>query len=322
MKIAIVDTIGTARYVMDHGHDTFLGTPEDKADGYFLGQISNTNGAALVANSCVAAQRFAVDPEQWQLFLDALGVSTAPPITEIYALFNGREFSDWLEISHSQRFMNSDVGPEVGFTCGTALKIKDDLPVAIPQFPQLQAALAGMGYRGQVLLGITKNFELATLNIGHFFGHFSLFCEMAMNRMQDILEFIFGEVVTCPVREGVAFANLVTKQPFPSAGQGHISAPKPAESHLWRMFYPVAQEKVLITAHGIHYWEARVRVYRTLDKMRELNTDLQYRTDFFRNDKLLFTKSELKELSNPALRRVRQSPLKHSNSKIPLEKVV
>tara|TARA_R100000306_G_scaffold20824_1_gene24734 strand:+ start:4829 stop:5737 length:909 start_codon:yes stop_codon:yes gene_type:complete len=296
MRIALIDQTGTCRTIADKGYDCFLGSLEENADGYFCGQLTHTNGTGPVANSCTAMLRFSLEPEMLHEYLHALGCSGKDPVSYVYGLFNGKEFSDLIEVSFSGRFMNHEVGPHLGFTCGTAIKISEDFGAAIPQYTNVLESLSSMNYRGEVCFGIAKNFELVNLTFGHFYGHFALFAELALNKVQDILEFIFGEVITCPLRDGIALGNLVTKYPFPAHGEGRITAPRNAETHLWRMFYPINQEKVLVTAHGKTLREAKQRVYRSINNMASYDDTIQYRSDFYRNEDFLLVEEDFKAM--------------------------
>ena len=296
MRIAIVDQTGTCKTLVDKGYDCFLGSLQEKADGYFCGQLTPTNGTKPVANSCTAALRFSLDPDCLREYLDAVDCPPGKTESHVYGLFNGKDFSELIEVSYSDRFMNREVGPKLGFTCGTALKIQTDLTLALPQFKDIRESLESMNYRGEICLGINSDFEIVEILFGHFPGHFSLFAELSLNRIQDILEFIFGEIFNCPLREGLAVCNLVTKFPFPSYGDSRILAPKNAEAHLWRMFYPTNQEKILVTAQGNTLREAKQRVYRSIKNMLSYADELQYRSDFFNNKHFLLTLDEFEKM--------------------------
>jgi len=79
-------------------------------------------------NSCVGVQNLMMSKELQQKFYeDFLGVSNLTAQSTIFAIFNGTEFSDWLEVSYSGRLMNEEVGPNIGFSTGVSSLVLDDV---------------------------------------------------------------------------------------------------------------------------------------------------------------------------------------------------
>jgi len=279
MKIAIMD-----KSVVDHTDGNVFGANRD-CDALFVDDplLTPRLEGILTANTCIGVRNLIVSEELRKNFEDFLGLDKkSPPISSLYSLFNGKDFSDFLEVHYSKHFLTGEVGPEVGFVTGVGLKVTDDIYQAIPQLNKLKSMLISMKYQGEVLLTVTKNYTLSNVNFGHYYGHFALYAECAKCSVQTLLDFVFGKGVPCELYDSCCIANLVSQQPFPTrinTSTGPINAPKGAEKHLWRI--PIESgEIVLIVVHGNYLLEAKKRMRRTLENMRSYSDSIQYRIDY------------------------------------------
>jgi hypothetical protein len=212
------------------------------------------------------------------------------PVAYLFSLFNGVIFSDWMEISHSERFMNKDVGPRIGFVTGVGLPVNYPVLEAIPKLELIREGLVKLNYVGEVLVGITRSFTVSSLLLGHFPGPFAMYCEGNKNKPQEVMEFCFQRVDKAPLYDAIVFANLVTKPT-----ETPIAAPRSAESHIWR-FYQGHKELALITVYGKTLAECRKRIWITLENMAGYDRDIQFRTDFGHDREFVLMADKYKEL--------------------------
>lgn len=261
-----------------------------------------------VANTSVSVRNFLLNDELRKAVYESseLKFSSEPTVSTLYAMWNGEKFSDWMEVSHSERFMNGEVGPISGFSTGVGIKVVTDLEEALPTFHVITEFIKGMEYRGEIVIGVSEKFLPTSINFGHFYGHFGTFCEVCKEPVHNVLDFIFGELDTLDIHSYVSVSNVVSVQPFPLLIDNNaekIRAPNNAEKHLWRIQIPPI-EFVLITCHGSNIFEARRRINRTLENMLKFSRDIQYRTDFGHNRKFLFCEEQYRELSRKPQRAV------------------
>lgn len=301
MRIAIVGSSNSAKCIWDH------------AEGYAFNNLQDVEGVLVdealfnlppvsvpVANTCVAIKNLILNPDLQGQVYDHIGVVAGEPVTSVFALFNGKEFSEFLEVSSSEYFMTQNVGPKVGFTTGTGLRVGSEIYDAVPALARLRDFLTKSEYRGEVLIELADNYLITDIRIGHCFGHFALFSELAKCSVKDIVEFIFGGVSSCALYDSIGVANLISLPPFPSGSitPQMIHAPKGAEKHLWR-FPKYNSEVILITCHGMFLQEARKRVRRTIENIQANAHDLQYRVDYGYNARFLFNDSTYERLRLP-----------------------
>ena len=283
MKIAIVST-GEAKAILDHTEGNFLGYSKDAVAFFVDNPLQKLETELPVANTCIGVQNLMLHEDLRKALLDDhVKVSKEFPVSSLFAFFNGENFSEWAEISFSQKFMSGNVGPEVGFTTGVGFRVAYDVLEAVPSIPKLKEVLRNLNYRGEVLCSVAENFTLTGVAFGHFYGHFAVFSEISRNSVQEILDFVFGKFPECKLYNSCCVANLVSQPPFPliipnSASPLH--APRSAEKHLWRIMINNLVETVLITTRGMSLSEARRRLRRTVENMLHYNSTLQYRNDY------------------------------------------
>jgi hypothetical protein len=269
---------------MDHTEGNYLGYNHE-AGGLFMEDPMTPLmwKDKMYANTCIPVQNLILNKDLREAFNAELGVEVAPAASQLFMLFNGTEFSDILEVSYSDRFMNNEVGPKLGFITGVGLKVPDDINDSVPQLRKLKEMLKLMNYRGEVAIGLSERFTVTGVHFGHLYGHWALFSEICKNSVQDMLDFIFGTFPKIELHDSLAIGNVVSQPPFPNVidnVNGSIHAPKDAEKHLWRVILGGSLEIALVAIHGTYLGEARKRIRRTLNNMLRYSDTLQYRTDY------------------------------------------
>ncbi len=278
--IGVTNGTGEAKCVVDHVENALLGLTPSVEVVFADHPLADLLGEIPVLNSCVAIRNAILHPELQQGLFETWQVKPGPWKSSFFALFNGTDFSDWLEVGFSTRFMTGNVGPVVGFAQGAGLRAEGVLD-GVRGMDKVQRTLRDIGYRGQVLLYVNELFELTDVRFGHFYAHWGIFSELCKVSNGEMISFLLGDMPGCELYDSVCVANLVSMMPFPSLSiqTQAIHAPKNAEKHLWRVPRGLG-ETVLITVHGDTVHEGRRRIRRTLDNMLQGNPDLQYRTDY------------------------------------------
>ena len=280
MKIGILGNNIDAG-IINHTYDVKMGIDEE-TEGIFAETLLLDLSTDLpVANTCIAVQSLQVDKKLSEEFRRELRLSPAKSHSYLYGFYNGGRFSQFLECNYSTRFMNENVGPNVGFSVGVGLGVRCKIIEAIPMLNIIQDALMKMEYAGEVLLGITDGYEICSVEFGHFFGLFSIYAEICKQNTQEILEFCLGRETEIELFPDLSISCLVTKPPFPAPAfkNGRIEIPKSAEKHTWRVEMSNT-DLIIVTAHGANIYQTRDRIRLTLDNMKKYDADLQHRTDF------------------------------------------
>lgn len=295
MKIMLINGVGTINSLVDHCEN--VTNKMEGADICLLEQPLLEYPKHLpVLNSNIGVMNYMLNDELRNAVLqNVVKVSGEPFESELFAIFNGENFSDFIEVSYSTKFMTYNIGPCVGFTCGTAIKVTTPIEEAIPQMKDLLNFLREIKYHGEISIGLSSNYCITGFAFQHFYGHFSMFCEMAVISPSEILSFMIGEQKSCDLHDTCCVANLISKQPFPvpisSRVSPRIAAPKGAEKHLWRLPLGFA-EPVIVTTHGSFLKEAQKRLQRTIYNMLSYDSDIQYRTDYGQQNKFVLCKDK------------------------------
>jgi hypothetical protein len=253
----------------------------------------------LTLNTSDAVKVLSLRKDLREEFDAEFNIEKTTPHNYLYSFFNGEEFSDFIEIDYSMRFMSCNAGPALGFVQGCALSCDITLYEAFPTLRKLQKALAAMEYRGEITIGITKGFRVCDIRFGHFTGGFSLYSELCQKSIQNAYSFAAGEGASCEVFDNsVALCTLLSLPPFPTELKvtTYIDAPPPAEKHLYRYFYTVEQQVAFAAAWGLNIKEARSRVYKIINTCRQYNADIQYRADVGRRFRFTFNQERGEEL--------------------------
>jgi len=294
MIISVITKSGEAKPIIDHTEGNYLGY-NFEAEGVFVEDALTPvdwEGKPYV-NTCIGVQNLILKPELQKAFYESLAFERTNSVSTLFALFNGEEFSDFLEVSFSDRFMNGEVGPRLGFITGVGLRVGENLYEAVPQLLRVKQALKDIKYQGEVSFGVSERYTLTGVHFGHLYGHFALFSEICKNTVQEMLDFMFGIFPKIELYDSIAVGNVISQPPFPCIIQntnGPIHADKGAEKHLWRVILGGTLEVVLHTVHGTYLGEARKRLRRTIEKMLKYSDVLQYRTDFGYGAQFVLTK--------------------------------
>lgn len=283
MKVLIIKSTGTINALFDHC-DNVTEKLEGATACMVENNLANTPDRLPVINSCTGIKNLMLNEKMQDVVLhNILKVSDNKPTSEIFALFNGERFSDFIEVGYTRRFMTYNIGPIIGFVCGVGIKISVPLEEAVPQFKSLIKFLQEIHYIGEISIGLDDSYCITGFSCQHFYGHFAMYSEMCEAGTTELIKYILGDNDSCNIHDTCCVANLVSKQPFPcmimTTTSPRISAPKSAEKHLWRMSLGYV-EPVLITTHGSYLREAQKRIQRTIDNMITYDPDIQFRTDY------------------------------------------
>lgn len=287
MKVAIVSTVGNSEGLMGHTGIATLGRTEDSTALLVESPILPVDPNLLMINTSVGIQNYILNKQIATTVNNHLGLTGEPGSSSLYAFWNGQKFSDWMEVVFSTRFMSGNVGPEIGFSMGIALRVDCDIKLALPQMEEIENFLKETEYRGEVLLTITEDFRIVRMHFGHFYGHFGLYTELSrLGKVDGILEFLGQLQKELVLGDALGIGNIVTVPPFPlnlpQIKSRAILAPQSAEKHLWRI-RSQSNQIVLATVRGLSLLEAKRRMRRTMENMSSYNPDIQYRIDYGQN---------------------------------------
>lgn len=289
MKLGVVSNIGSNKAIVDRVKGAVWGIQSDVDTIFVEHPLTPIPAGMKSINTCVGIQNLLINEELRQVVWNDLGLKQKPHVCWVFSLFNGNKFSDWLEVSYSEKFMNYEVGASIGFTMGAGFRVPDAMPDILPAVSKLGKFLQELNYHGEITLAIASDFSICDIMFGHNYGAFGLFTEISKFNSTSadlvvpcILEFMLGHRDVCELFDAGAVANIVSLPPFPFAVARDprlLSAPSTAEKHIWRL-KRVNMDYALITVYGSYMGEARKRLRRTLDNMVSYNEDLQYRTDY------------------------------------------
>lgn len=230
-------------------------------------------------------------------FNELYGIKDCAPTTYLYGFIGEKRTSDFLEMTYSTHFMVGDVGPNVGFVKGTAIPAEDPL-LAVPGLANLIEGLQGMGYRGEITIGINKGFEMCNVLYGTFIGGLALFNELSKGHIQDYYSFCVNDIMPGGLhKRGVAVVNLMSLPAFPM--NLHVDEapqyPPDAEPHLYRVKYQNV-EVAYAAAWGTSIHEAKRRCRQTLENCTAVNPTLQYRVDYGHKEDFVINSARWSEL--------------------------
>ncbi len=285
MNVGVIPSHGAIFGLIDHLNNVHLGINDVDAVIVEHPQTPIQEGVNYI-NTSAGLQNFLISEEIQDAFLADMEVDkTAREVSTLYALFNGKNFSDWLEVSFSRRFMNKDVGTQAGFITGAGLVADESIFDAVRGLRALRDFLSKAGYKGEVSVGVSKDLTICSLRFGHFYSYFAMFYEICTNKSNDgVLKFLMGESGECKLLDRIVVANVVSKAPFPymvKLDQPDISVPTMSDygKHIWCV-KNATSKYLLVVANGEFLEEARRRLRRILYGLVKYDRDLQYRTDF------------------------------------------
>ncbi|MDB4261298.1 hypothetical protein N9878_00385 [bacterium] len=297
MKLSVIARTAH-RTIMEHTTSATLGMAAG-VQGVWVEDPKEEVATELpVVNTCVGARNLLGNPELMKDFGDAYGLVSGTPVSYLYLVLSPTSNSDVMELQISSRFMTGNVGAEIGFVQGTGLSCGPEVYEAFPNLEELIDALHVIQYCGELLLGVTRDFQICRMAVGHCTGAWSLFTELAQQSPQDTLEFCFGKRKKCLLHEDrVAVSTLLSYPPYPYTDRSSFSvlAPCIAERHLYR-FNVGACELAFVAAGGGSVAEARRRVRRTIRNCEKYNPEIQYRVDYGKFCKFLFNEEKYRSI--------------------------
>ena len=296
MKIGILANTAP-RALLGHMTNAVLGTPSD-IEGIVVDHIDMEVPEGIpVVNTCIGARVLEHDDKVRAAFDEEAELSDGTPDAFLYGFVSPTGVSDLMEMTVCNRLMVGGVGPRCGLVQGTALSCSPEVYQAFPQLAGIFDMLHQIQYCGEISIGITRTFEICTINFGHCLGGFALFTEMAKQRPQLTYEFAFGKHDRCELYdERISITTLMSypNYPYDNSVPFQVMGPNQAERHMYRTTSG-ACELAYAAASGEQLFEARRRIRRTLQNCRSYNDDLQYRTDAGKFQKFVFNVDKYKE---------------------------
>jgi hypothetical protein len=270
------------RAILEHTKEVTLGVTID-TEGIMVEDVLHDVPSKLpVINTSVGAKVITSMGENRELFYKELGFVSQAPDSFLYGFLSPDSVSDFMEMQISGKFMTGDVGVDIGFVQGTGVPCSKEVYAAFPKLEGLVDALHVLEYSGEVVIGVTRDFQLCSLTLGHCTGAWSLFTELAQQSPQETLEFCFGKRPSCQLHsDRIAVCTMLSYSPYPYIDTEPFSvlAPRIAERHLYR-FNVGNSELAYAAASGCAVFEARRRIRRTTDNCSNYNATLQYRIDY------------------------------------------
>lgn len=252
----------------------------------------------LSINTSIPIKAFYLRKDVQKEFYEEFGLVRRTPQNFLYTFFNGKKFGAIIEIDYSLRFMSCNAGPALGFIQGAALGCDSHVFDAFPTLRKLEEALSQLEYRGEVVFGITKDFNICDIRFGHFTGGFTLYSELAEVSAQQLYNYCAGDTDVCNVHmDGISICTLLSLPPFPTQLKINtkIEAATAAEKHLYRYWYTMEQQVAYVSVWGMHLQEARDRAYRIINSCRQHNSDVQYRADIGRRVSFIYNSEQVKK---------------------------
>ena len=269
------------RTVIEHSKIT-LGINEDTEAVVVESSLMEGPPDLPAINTAPGIRALASSKELQDEFNIIHNIAVGYPATYLYGFIGEAGLSDMLEMTHSTRFLTGEIGSQVEFCQGTGMKCTEDLTQALPDLSELVDTLVDIGYRGEVAIGLLRDYRICSVQLGHFVGGFALYTELSIVGAQANYEWCLGvgdggRVFT----EGVAVTTLLSYPPYPhdlTVGFS-IKAPVGAEKHLYRISHGAA-EVAYISSWGKDIFEAKRRCRKTIDNCTAYNKDIQHRIDY------------------------------------------
>lgn len=296
MRIGLIAQ-GAEKAICEHTKEVVLGI--DDLTEAVLVEYPGTYVPDLPSiNTCLAVRNMKAQPKLEEMFQSELGVVNSTIDSFLYGFFNGKNFSDLLEVSYSTRFMAGDIGASIGFVQGTAIPATNEVFAAFPELTQIQTGLNEIEYRGEITLGCTRDFHISDIKFGHQTGLFALFTELSQLAPQANYEWCLGIGHECKVHEdGISVCTLISNPPFPvpTSETVPLIAPVGAEKHLYRV-NAMSHEVAYVATWGVDLVEAKRRTRRTIENCVSFNPNLQYRYDYGYKERFVFSQEKYQKL--------------------------
>ncbi len=293
MKLGYVGD-SSYRTVIEHCKEVALGVNEDTEAVIVESSMIEGPRDLPLLNTNLAVRNLISTPALQAEFHQVLGLVEGFAVTYLYGFMSKERLGDLLEMTYSTRFLAGEIGSQLGFVQGTGLACSSDTKMAVRQLTEVEGMLQSMKYRGEILLGVTRDYQICSLQFGHFTGGFALFTELATANPQAFYEWCLGEEEEPHLYEqSVSVCTLLSYPPFPYNTEVgfSIKAPSGAERHLYRMSIDRCEVAYSAT-WGKDIFEAMRRCRKTIDNCRAYNKEIQYRIDFGRRQKFLLNQEK------------------------------
>jgi hypothetical protein len=293
--------------VLEHTRDITLNINEDTQA--VLSESPNITGTIdlPVLNTSPAIVHMLSDRGYRDKFYALHGIEDAHPVTFIAGFISGTGLSPMIEVAYSTRMLTGSIGAHAGKVQGTAIAVDmSNLYDAVPGLHIIVESLQALRYKGNIAFGISKDFGVCQLVLGHDTMFFALYNELATKSMDDYYESCLSGVCEFPNlhTEALAVATLVSAPPYPFIEMAsNIKAPPPAEKHLYREQRGLA-EVGFVCCWGLDAHEAKRRVRRTLEKISSYEKEVQYRTDYGWKETFMLSSQRWRELGGVYSRKV------------------
>ena len=288
MKFGVIANT-SYKTLIEHCRDTSLGITEN-LDGIIVEDHYQETPPDLPSlNTSPIIRKFYHNPALWEDFKKINNVKEGYPITYLYGFISKSGLANMIEVAYSTRFMTGDIGPQVGFVQGTAVRV-DDYYEALLNLRAIVEVLTELGYSGEIAFGILPSFEVCDIIFGHNPGFFSLYAELLNTNPTEMFTWCLSPNTPCSkvFSNSIAVTTMLSTPPYPHNldGISYINAPSGAEKHLYRVQYGRA-EIAYSAAWGLSIFEAKRRCRATIDNCSAYNKDLQYRIDYGYKSKFL-----------------------------------
>jgi hypothetical protein len=293
MRIGYIG-VTSPRTVIEHSHNITLGINEDTDAVLVEDPRIDPPSDLLSINTCFGVRTLLASDELQDNFRHVHSMKDGQPVVFIYGFVSPSGLSEMIEMTYSSRFLAGDVGPSVGFTKGTALKCTENLNYALPQLAEIVDSLKTLRYCGEITFGVTNDYNICSLEFGHFTMGFALYKELAKCGVEETYAWCLGQGNGGMLHNtGIATTTLLSYPPFPySTDQAFsIRAPVGAEKHLYRMNVGEC-EVAYVSTWGESIQEAKRRARATIDKCRDYNKDIQYRIDIGHQERFLINRDK------------------------------
>jgi len=298
MKIGYIGD-SAYRTVLEHTRDITLNINEDTEavlveDPRISGSID-----LPVLNTSPSIAHMLSDKIYRDQFYKLHDIKDAQPVTYLAGFISSIELSPMIEVAYSTRMLTGSIGAHAGKVQGTAIAVdKNYMYEAIPGLQPIVESLQQLRYHGNIAFGISSDFRVCQLILGHDTMLFALYNELATKSMDDYYEACISSNCEFPElhMNALAVTTLVSAPPYPFIEKAsNIKAPPPAEKHLYREQRGLA-EVGFVCCWGLDAQEAKRRVRRTLEKISSYEKEVQYRTDYGWKETFMLSSQRWREL--------------------------
>ena len=229
--------------------------------------LAPTAGTAGINSSEKAFSVFA-DPQYYEE-LKQETLHQTPAVTRVFALYNGEKFSPWAEVGYQARQFSGDIGANLGYAKGIAVK----LPEGLVMDRGLKSALDFLEVRGEVLAEIDQQGTVVNFQLGHSQGIFQLYSHLIWkDRISSCLRFLSGDAGEISLKENFSMNTLVTPIGFPFSPVSDFNIPTEFRMNAFKL-----GPGCLFVSSGESVKRTRGRLKRIL---YSIGQEVQYRNDY------------------------------------------